>query len=473
MDLQSFPQDIQFQVINKIGGIDLLNLSVSSKHYYQLLSEFRSISSCLVEQEQWNVWPSIKLLESTLKHGCDYQDKCFPTRFIYSRIVVESNIYMIMANKLPQSRYLTVVLDRYTSAKDLKEILLDKNLSKFVVTPLADPTVFIQAYDLLQTTYLVELCICFCEIGDEQLAFLLNSLPGTLTSMSLSNNEITDLGAIELTNYMKNSKLMSLNVTENQISFPGLKRIAETLCYCRLTELKIEGNRFGQDDWYILFENLPKTSLQTLDIAEIGERSQLSLNNNIYKSKVSNLKMAVPQFYHESYFDSIQISNVNALELSGKEVPTSDTFIFALLQLKIESLTISDFQQDKLALSEILLALNVKHLSFVNIDLLVDEQLVKNLECCRLVSFSCKYCRIDEQALLNLANGVNQSSIRCLDLTGNVVTLTALVHFIDRVKDSKLRKLCLINCTNEFKNVKTFRRLIRENDIIHQIDVEF
>jgi len=134
----------------------------------------------------------------------------------------------------------------------------------------------------------------FLSLGDDEAVHLTQSLAGntTLRALDLSNNQIGEIGAKAVADFVKNSSLKKLNFASNRLGNEGALALARSLKGSSLQELCLGDNQIGDMGVNAFAEALKQnTSLTWLSFHgnQVGDNGAVALANSLNQNKTLTL----------------------------------------------------------------------------------------------------------------------------------------------------------------------------------------
>ncbi|XP_073793400.1 uncharacterized protein si:ch73-286h23.3 isoform X1 [Danio rerio] len=303
-----------------------------------------------------------------------------------------------------------------------------------------------------------------CDLTEEScsaLALVLRSDSSSLKDLDLSNNNLQDSGVKRLSDVLKESKLEKLGFSECSISEEGYKALASALRSnpSHLIELDLRGNDPGQSGVKELTDLLqdPHCTLKTLRFLSpaadefcqfvtgiVGENplllKELNLSDRVLGDTRVNQLSALLQDKH-CRLNRLILHNCSITEEHG------------------ENLT-SALKSNPSHLRELNLSGNQIRNTGVNLvcDVLKDSG-------CRLKRLRLSKCDLTEESCSALASVLrsDSSSLKDLDLSNNNLQDSGVKLLSDELKDSKLEKLSLSDCSISEEGYKALASALRSN----------
>ena len=131
-------------------------------------------------------------------------------------------------------------------------------------------------------------------IGSEGIKELSKYLPNIqICSLNLFWNHIRDEGVKELSKQLPHTKIQILNLTMNNIGGEGVKELSQCLPNTQINTLDLSSNNIGDNGVKELSKDLPHTKIHTLHLAcnNIGDDGVKELSKDLPHTKIHTLNL--------------------------------------------------------------------------------------------------------------------------------------------------------------------------------------
>ncbi|XP_073793404.1 uncharacterized protein si:ch73-286h23.3 isoform X4 [Danio rerio] len=443
--------------INLFYCLNELNDQTLVKEIQSHLSK-GSLSSADLSPAQWSALVFVLLTSEEEMEEFELQkfkksDECL----IRLSAVIKASRKALLNDCNLTDRSCSVLASVLRSDTSLKELNMSNN-------NLQDSGVKLLCAGLKEKCDLELLRLSKCDLTEEScsaLALVLRSDSSSLKDLDLSNNNLQDSGVKRLSDVLKESKLEKLGFSECSISEEGYKALASALRSnpSHLIELDLRGNDPGQSGVKELTDLLqdPHCTLKTLRFLSpaadefcqfvtgiVGENplllKELNLSDRVLGDTRVNQLSALLQDKH-CRLNRLILHNCSITEEHG------------------ENLT-SALKSNPSHLRELNLSGNQIRNTGVNLvcDVLKDSG-------CRLKRLRLSKCDLTEESCSALASVLrsDSSSLKDLDLSNNNLQDSGVKLLSDELKDSKLEKLSLSDCSISEEGYKALASALRSN----------
>jgi hypothetical protein len=285
---------------------------------------------------------------------------------------------------------------------------------------------------------LIHLNLSNCNLEMKAMENLCKILSKDIRDLNLSNNKFSDYGLIHLCEWLLDSSLESLNISNCEFNSKGVKKLSVffTNKKCKLIKINLSRNFINSQLIKNIFEGLKKNkTLKTINLAEINLQSE-------------GIKYIS---------DDINTTSLTELNLNGNPIKKSDLFILAS-ELKLNS-TIKILHLSKMITDDYLCCGLSKLIesasSLENLDISYNylckkqhfstmcESLLKNTG---LKIINLELSGIDDKELLTLSRYIQHNkSIERMILTKNRITEQALQDFLLLIKYTNIKDISFDN----------------------------
>ncbi|KAJ3276907.1 hypothetical protein HDV01_002962 [Terramyces sp. JEL0728] len=504
--LNQLPIDIQDLIVRQLGGQDIANLSCTNKYFYTLLDPIRSILEIIP-----NSWPILDLnfgdMEyfssclDQLKHlkRCRFRFRHIQVsavEFVYLSCFLPPTITMnldfcnepiaqIDHDELPFADYSKITtLEVSAECKGMQEIFqylrkmkkletivvnsgdkLDKFVdwkSLFENIPLS-PAKYLEVHSnnacldsfpklctQLQDSNLQSILFNQCRFNDTHLAALSRVLPNcNLRELTLEMCDITDSGILALASVLKQSNLTRLALQDFKITTCGLQALSSGLHGSSIKSLNVYSKDIACGDWYILYECLENTLLESIGIFTLDDRAVKVLARTIPKSNLTHFVIPVNTPNIGDLLMATANSKILGIQICIQDNPIETTSMVKqyLRHITADTLCIDYYGNRYPTACPLFTELNlssIRHFTLSNVilDHQSTKQISKHLASTKLASMTIACTNINDELICILASGVRCSELQYMDFSCNeCLTANGIVSFVNLAKKSKLNKV--------------------------------
>ncbi|KAJ3320101.1 hypothetical protein HDV06_005666 [Boothiomyces sp. JEL0866] len=515
--INQLPLEMQDIIIRQLDGDDIVNLSFTSKYYYQLLGPIRSILEIIP-----NSWPILDLTFGDMEYFtiCFDQLKLLKCcRFKFRHIQISAFEFAYLSTYLPPTQTMNLdfsgepigdvdykelqfadyskitTLEVSAECKGLENIFqylermkrletivinsgntLDKLVNWKLLfdnirdTPVSQLEIYsngscLEAFasfcNQLQNTKLRSISVQQCKFNDSHLIALSNALSlCELQELVVEECDVTDTGLTSFANTLISSNLKTLVLRGLNITLSGLLALAKGLKGSKLKTLDIHSNQIRPADWSVLFQNMENSMIESVGIYELDEKSSEALASIIPKSNLTHLVIPADSTNVAKLLVASKNSKILGIQIC---ISRDSEIVSNIVEQHLGYITADtlylDYNGNAYPQSSTLLCeidkSAVRYLTLSNV--LFNHQVLykfsKQLPLSKLLSLALTLTNLDDDSLITLCSGVLGSDLRYMDFSCN--QLITKEGIIEFVRLVKDSKIMKLN----------FRLILKYDDI--------
>ncbi|KAJ3268693.1 hypothetical protein HDV01_002371 [Terramyces sp. JEL0728] len=367
--MEELPFDIlECKIIYYLQGLDIFNLSLTSKANYRRLYPIQIFSKCRVKPEC--IWPILQP-DSLKSFQYDPQiEQLSNYKWRFTQIDISITTLLLIQQYLPRTDLLRIKISHGQPSEyiELSSALMNIRAQKIQLNGLFhnmeylelfnQPNIIdlcvgmktnMQLYERNLTLYknfvtvssITKLSIMHNDLMDDFVAEMKSAIINSrIQYLNLSGNFIQDSGARDIAEIIIKSQVTALDLSFNPISKPGIQTVLASLPQSKLTELYLGEHLL--DDVSLSLEYLAKSQLQVFHFEnELSIESQQSINRVISKTKIKDLKLWIRTRLFNEFLQQCVNSTIETVSL-GFVFSNEDAFILSqhLYNLPFKSITI-------------------------------------------------------------------------------------------------------------------------------------
>ena len=305
-----------------------------------------------------------------------------------------------------------------------------------------------------------------CGLNDECVDYMGGLVSSKLTELTLSGNQITDVGVIRLSEALQSSacKVATLNLKSNEITDAGVRSLSQALqsSACKVTTLNLVRNEITDAGVCSLSQALQSSACKvtTLNLGDnqITDAGVRSLSQAIQSSacKITTLDLGITQITDagvRGLGQALQSSACKVTTLNLKVTQITDAGVRSLSQAlqssacKVTTLDLSGNQITDAGVTSLSQALQSSACKVTTLDL-HDNQITDAGVCslsqalqssaCKVTTLHLSFTQITDTGVISLSQALQSSAckVTTLNLNSNQITDAGVISLIQALQSS-------------------------------------
>ena len=371
------------------------------------------------------------------------------------------------------------------SVETRRNLLVELNAT--TISPINDREVDLLCKYVSQSTCLKSLGLQRCciyaasasRIADALISNKINK--GALTSLDLSDNSISNIGATAIARALPFASISHLNLTNNSISDAGMSSLSTAILGSKtLTSLNLRSNSFSESIPRLTAVIKCKTSITDLDL-----RGTTSTRNTVtdveYKYDLASALFDNPTIKKFSgiSFENLRINSVDYSNAANADIGLTELLVLSKILIKTNTVKYLNLENNMLddacdeVLADLLLKSNLETLLLS--DNYIRTGVVHTSKALRsnpsLTSLSMMGCGLGDDEAVHLAKAIcSNTCLKTLDVSHNDIGRAGEKAIGISLEDNtSLVELCIGN--NHISHITNIANALRRNTTLTTLDL--